>query len=138
MVVTRTAENGGYRQRRDQVGSVGIHCFQHPFHLLIASSGNRDLVDQDLFPQRNFPMAAVLACLFDFLVASFCVDDLSGCHQDWLEHLSPVGSGTACHHGSFCMGIGMIVSAASLFFRDVKYIVEVFLTFGIFFTPVFL
>ncbi len=35
------------------------------------------------------------------------------------------------------VGIGMIVSAASLFFRDVKYIVEVFLTFGIFFTPVF-
>ena len=34
-------------------------------------------------------------------------------------------------------GIGMLVSAASLFFRDVKYIVEVFLTFGIFFTPVF-
>ena len=31
----------------------------------------------------------------------------------------------------------MIVSAASLFFRDVKYIIEVFLTFGIFFTPVF-
>ena len=31
----------------------------------------------------------------------------------------------------------MIVSAASLFFRDVKFIVEVFLTFGIFFTPVF-
>ena len=34
-------------------------------------------------------------------------------------------------------GIGMIVSAASLFFRDVKFIVEVLLTFGIFFTPVF-
>jgi ABC-type polysaccharide/polyol phosphate export permease len=34
-------------------------------------------------------------------------------------------------------GTGMVVSAASLFFRDVKYIVEVFLTFGIFFTPVF-
>ena len=31
----------------------------------------------------------------------------------------------------------MIVSAASLYFRDVKFIVEVFLTFGIFFTPVF-
>jgi lipopolysaccharide transport system permease protein len=34
-------------------------------------------------------------------------------------------------------GIAMVVSAASLFFRDVKYIVEVLLTFGIFFTPVF-
>ena len=31
----------------------------------------------------------------------------------------------------------MIVSAASLFFRDVKYIVEAVLTFAIFFTPVF-
>ena len=31
----------------------------------------------------------------------------------------------------------MIVSAASLFFRDVKHIVEILLTFGIFFTPVF-
>ena len=35
------------------------------------------------------------------------------------------------------IGVGMFVSAASLFFRDVKFIVEVFLTFGIFFTPVF-
>ena len=35
------------------------------------------------------------------------------------------------------LGIGMVVSASSLFFRDVKYIVDVFLTFGIFFTPVF-
>jgi len=34
-------------------------------------------------------------------------------------------------------GIGMVVSAGCLFFRDVKYVVEVFLTFGIFFTPVF-
>src|SRR6202012_4108864 len=34
-------------------------------------------------------------------------------------------------------GIGMIVSAGRLFFRDVKYIVEAVLTFAIFFTPVF-
>ena len=31
----------------------------------------------------------------------------------------------------------MVVAAASLFFRDVKYRVEIGLTFGIFFTPVF-
>ena len=37
----------------------------------------------------------------------------------------------------FAAGVGMIVAAASLFFRDVKYIVEVLLNFGIFFTPVF-
>jgi len=35
------------------------------------------------------------------------------------------------------VGLGMFLSCANLFFRDVKYIVEVILTFGIFFTPVF-
>ena len=34
-------------------------------------------------------------------------------------------------------GLGIALSAASLFFRDVKYLVEVVLTFAIFFTPVF-
>ena len=33
--------------------------------------------------------------------------------------------------------LAIIFSAATLFFRDVKYIVEVILTFAIFFTPVF-
>jgi ABC-type polysaccharide/polyol phosphate export permease len=33
-------------------------------------------------------------------------------------------------------GLGVALSAANLFFRDVKYIVEVLLTFAIFFTPV--
>ena len=35
------------------------------------------------------------------------------------------------------IAFGLFLSAASLFFRDVKYIVEVLLTFAIFFTPVF-
>ena len=34
-------------------------------------------------------------------------------------------------------GLGIALAAANLFFRDVKYIVEVVLTFAIFFTPVF-
>jgi ABC-type polysaccharide/polyol phosphate export permease len=32
---------------------------------------------------------------------------------------------------------GLLLSCANLFFRDVKYLVQVLLTFGIFFTPVF-
>jgi len=34
-------------------------------------------------------------------------------------------------------GFGIILSCANLFYRDVKYIVEVIVTFAIFFTPVF-
>jgi len=35
------------------------------------------------------------------------------------------------------LALGFLFSALSLFFRDVKYVLEVILTFGIFFTPVF-
>jgi ABC-type polysaccharide/polyol phosphate export permease len=35
------------------------------------------------------------------------------------------------------VGLSLLLSAANLFFRDVKYLVEVVLTFAIFFTPVF-
>jgi ABC-type polysaccharide/polyol phosphate export permease len=37
----------------------------------------------------------------------------------------------------FTTGACVFVSCANLFFRDVKYLVQVFLTFGIFFTPIF-
>ena len=36
----------------------------------------------------------------------------------------------------FTTAVGVFLSCANLFFRDVKYIVQVLLTFGIFFTPV--
>ena len=35
------------------------------------------------------------------------------------------------------LGAAILLSAASLFFRDVKYLVEVVLTFAVFFVPVF-
>ncbi|HLV26819.1 MAG TPA: ABC transporter permease [Gemmatimonadales bacterium] len=34
-------------------------------------------------------------------------------------------------------GVSLIAACANLFFRDVRYLVQVFLTFGVFFTPVF-
>lgn len=37
----------------------------------------------------------------------------------------------------FTSGLGLLLASANLFFRDVKYIVEIILMFGIFFTPVF-
>jgi ABC-type polysaccharide/polyol phosphate export permease len=37
----------------------------------------------------------------------------------------------------FTAAVGLFLSCGNLFFRDVKYIVQVLLTFGIFFTPVF-
>jgi lipopolysaccharide transport system permease protein len=99
--------------------------------------GNRDLVVKIYFPKEIFPMAAVLACLFDLFVAlSALLIFLVLVKIGWTIYLLwvPVLLATIV---LFCIGVGMIVSASSLFFRDVRYIVEVFLTFGIFFTPVF-
>jgi len=125
------------------IASVAIKAV--PWAFIVASirfscnslTNNRDLVVKIYFPKEIFPMAAVLACFFDFVVASsalviFLVVSKIGIsiYLLWV----PLLLATLI---ILCLGIGMIVSAASLFFRDVKYIVEVFLTFGIFFTPVF-
>jgi ABC-type polysaccharide/polyol phosphate export permease len=98
---------------------------------------NFSLVVKIYFPKEIFPMAAVLACLFDFLVAFAALSILLlVVNVGWSVYLLwvPVLLATMI---LFCVGVGLLISAASLFLRDVKYIVEVFLTFGIFFTPVF-
>jgi len=98
---------------------------------------NRNLVEKIYFPREVFPLASVLANLFDFGIASIATIVILGfmgvgvsVHILWvpLLLLSLV---------LFSAGLGMLMSCANLFFRDVKYLVEVILTFAIFFTPVF-
>jgi len=98
---------------------------------------NKELVTKIYFPKEIFPIAAMLASFFDLLVASGALAIfLLILHIGWSSYLvwTPVLLLTML---LLTTGIGMIVAAASLYFRDVKFIVEVFLTFGIFFTPVF-
>jgi ABC-type polysaccharide/polyol phosphate export permease len=111
------------------VSSIRFGCFS----LL----GNYNLVTKIYFPKEIFPISAVLASLFDFFVASGALVILLLITRiGWSAYLLwiPLLLLTMV---ALATGIGMLVSAASLFFRDVKYIVEVLLTFGIFFTPVF-
>lgn len=98
---------------------------------------NPSLVTKVYFPKEIFPMAAVLAQLFDLVTASsvlvflLVLAKMGGSLQLlWVVPLLLILIVLA-------VGVGLLVSAGSLFFRDVKYLVEVFLTFGIFFTPVF-
>ena len=98
---------------------------------------NRDLVTKIYFPKEIVPLGAVLSSLFDLAVASaalviFLVAARTHASVNLLW--VPVLLITLI---ALVSGLGMLVAAGSLFFRDVKYIVEVLLTFGIFFTPVF-
>jgi lipopolysaccharide transport system permease protein len=97
---------------------------------------NQNLVTKVYFPKEVFPVAAVMASFFDFLIASGAlVLFLIFIQVGWSAQLAWVPL-LILMMVILALGIAMLVSAASLFFRDVKFIVEVLLTFGIFFTPV--
>lgn len=101
------------------------------------TQSNRDLVTKIYFPKEIFPLAASMSSLFDFGVASGALVvflAVAKIHMSLTLLWVPVLLLTLI---ALASGIGMVVAAGSLFFRDVKYIVEVLLTFGIFFTPVF-
>ncbi len=129
--------------RKVDIASVAVKSL--PWAFLVSSIrfactsliNNKELVTKIYFPKEIFPIAAVMASLFDLFVASgalliFLVIIQTGLSRYLLW--VPVLLFTMV---LLVAGVGMIVSAASLFFRDVKFIVEVLLTFGIFFTPVF-
>jgi ABC-type polysaccharide/polyol phosphate export permease len=98
--------------------------------------GNPNLVTKLAFPKEVFPLAAALSSLFDSLVAGAAVLVLLlllGWLPSW-EILWAIPLLTLLFLLS--AGLAMLLAAANLFFRDVKYLVEIFLTYAIFFTPV--
>lgn len=100
-------------------------------------TGNMNLVTKIYFPREVFPISATLATLFDCIVASSLLIIILlftgigiSIYLLWVPILMMLLI-------LITLSFGMFLSCANLFFRDVKYIVEVLLTFGIFFTPVF-
>ena len=99
--------------------------------------GNSSLIAKIYFPRAVLPMASVLACFFDFSIAVIVLSVVLAIfkfgvsiHILWLPVLIILLF-------LFTAGLALFLSAANLFFRDIKYIVEIILMFGIFFTPVF-
>ena len=97
-------------------------------------TSNSSLLTKINCPRIVFPVSAVLSALFDMLVATIplvVVLAFTGIRpaasQLWVIPLLLLIV-------SFVAGLGIALSAANLYFRDVKYIVEVLLTFAIFFT----
>jgi lipopolysaccharide transport system permease protein len=100
-------------------------------------TGNWNLVTKLAFPKEIFPIAAVISCGFDFLVASAVLIIIGAVLRvplGWAALWVPVALLLLL---SLCVSIGLVLSAMNLFFRDVRHIVEVVLTFAIFFSPVF-
>ena len=99
--------------------------------------GNSALVTKIYFPRAILVLSSILACLFDFALAMVVLIVLLvifkvgvSVYLVWLPLFLVL---LLC----YTFGLGLILSSANLFYRDVKYVVEVILMFGIFFTPVF-
>ena len=98
---------------------------------------NKELVSKIYFPREILPFASVLANLFDFIVAGAVLSIVlvvlgigASIYLLWLPVILAMLL-------LLSAGLGILLACANLFFRDVKYLVEVVLTYGIFFTPVF-
>lgn len=99
--------------------------------------GNSALITKIYFPRAVLPLASILACLFDFTLAAVVLSIILTIFKVgvsiyilWLPLLILILI-------MFTAGLGLFLAAANLFFRDIKYVVEIILMFGIFFTPVF-
>ncbi len=133
------------QQPLDKIGIISISVKVLPWTFFVSSIrfavqslvGNSALVTKIYFPKAVLPLSSTLACFFDLSIAMVVLAVLLvifnvgvSLHILWLPFLFILLF-------AFTFGLGLLLSAANLFFRDVKYVVEVILMFGIFFTPVF-
>jgi ABC-type polysaccharide/polyol phosphate export permease len=101
---------------------------------LVASGA---LVSRIYFPRAVMPISATLAQGADTTIALLVVMlgiPWLGITFSWALLWLPV---MAVLLVAFTLAVGLVASSANVFFRDVKYIIQVFITFGIFFTPIF-
>jgi ABC-type polysaccharide/polyol phosphate export permease len=99
--------------------------------------GNMNLVTKIYFPREVLPLSAVGAQMFDSsmgLMVLIIILPFLGVRLHPTTLWAPVLLALLI---MFTAGASLALSCANLFFRDVKYIVQVILMFGIFFTPVF-
>jgi len=100
--------------------------------------GNIGLITKIYFPREIILIAGMLVQLFDTLVGTAVLAGL----------LIFIGAVAWCWNLLWvpvlglmvvllAMAIGFFLSCAMVFYRDVKYLLNVFTSFGIFFTPVF-
>jgi ABC-type polysaccharide/polyol phosphate export permease len=124
------------------IGGIGVKALPWAFFVsalrfgTISLTANSSLVTKIKFPRLVFPMSSVLTSLFDMAIAIpvlLILLPFAGARPSVTLLWVPALLLTLV---VFTAGLCILFAAANLFFRDVKYLVEVVLTFAIFFTPV--
>jgi lipopolysaccharide transport system permease protein len=134
---------GGEALAAGQIAGMAIKALPWSFFVgaigfgVASLTGNLSLITKVFFPREALPLASTLAQAFDSLIGGtvlFLLLPVLGVHYGWtLLWVPPL----ALLLFAFTLAVSLLFGCGNLFFRDVKYIVQVLLTFGIFFTPVF-
>ncbi len=98
----------------------------------ISLTANSNLVSKVYFPREIFPLSAVIVCLVDFAVAALVLGGLMAWYGVPLHAtvlFLPVVIGV---HVLFTAGIALLLAMSNLFFRDVKYLLEIVITMWMF------
>jgi ABC-type polysaccharide/polyol phosphate export permease len=142
-VRTAIAFSGGAPPDRAALATIAVKAV--PWAFFAGSLGfatgsltaNATLLTKVAFPREVLPVSSVLAHVVDMGAGLLAVGVLllvlgvaPGPAVAWLPLLLALLV-------LLTLALGLVLSCANLFFRDVKYIVQVLITFGIFFTPVF-
>ena len=127
----------------NQILSVSVKAIPWSFFVGSITSGtmsligNGNLVTKIYFPKEIFPLSSVFSHLFDLMIASSALILFLAAIRIGLTFQLLWVLPLLCILIILSMSICIFLSAANLFFRDVKYLVSVITSFAIFFTPVF-
>jgi ABC-type polysaccharide/polyol phosphate export permease len=127
---------------RSEIGSVVLKSFPWAFFAGALSFGvqsvtaNMSLVTKIYFPRAILPIGVVVGNLFDLgvgIATTLLVLPFLGAQLSLALLWVPLLLALLV---VLTAGLCTVLACANLFYRDIKYITQVMLTFGIFFTPV--
>jgi lipopolysaccharide transport system permease protein len=127
----------------DEIGGMAVKAvpwafFMGAINFAVGSlTGNLTLVSKIYFPREVMPLSSVLAQGWDSAIGAIAIAVMLPFLGIWPQVQWLWGIPLTLLLITFTAATALFLSCANLFFRDVKYIVQVLLTFGIFFTPVF-
>ncbi len=99
-------------------------------------TSNTNLVTKVAFPKEVFPLSTTVTALFDMMIAFIAVLIILVIAGVPMRPQALWALPLLVVMFALCLGLGFVLSAGNLFYRDVRYLVDAVLPFAIFFTPV--
>jgi ABC-type polysaccharide/polyol phosphate export permease len=103
---------------------------------VVSLTSNASLVGKVYFPREIFPFTSIAVCLVDFAVAAVPLVALMAWYRVLPGASVLLLPMVLMVHVAFTTAVGLVLSIGNLFYRDVKYLIELALTVWMFATSV--